>query len=659
MTRPPVPVHYLRPNHAESTPRHVMFLDTETATIPDTEPQILSLRLWVLRSVDRVATDAGAQLVRQRDGRTALQLADAVEELVKGRATVWLFAHNLSFDLVTTRLPLLLASRGWEVTDAAVGGRSPWMRLRRNTKRIVLADSGSYLPLPLAEIGVRLGIPKPPLPTDLQPEETWLARCRADVDIMAAGMLQLLDWWDRNRLGRFTITGPASGWNAMRHTPATERIVIDPDPDAAKADRLAVYGGRRQVWRVGTQSLGRFLELDFVAAYPTIAAHLPLPRGRAFPVESLPLDSHMINSERWGFLGAVEVETDVPRWPVKTDHGVFYPVGQFWTQLAGPELAEAQRLGCLRQIGNGYVHQLGYSLAPWARWLLAVQHGSADDSPPAARIACKGWGRSVIGKWAARGFTKTELGPSPHLGWHYEEGYDHDRQAAGGMVDLAGRRWWVVADGPSDNAYPAVLAWVESAVRVRLSRTIEALGTGSVVQCDTDGLIAAERTIGTAAAHGHLRAPGGYSGPARTTWVLDQLDPILAPLTLRIKATHTHVHVMGPQHLEIGEQRRLAGIPRTAERTDEGTYVGRTWPKLQWQMTHGDPRGYTRPQITAHLQPSYVAGWVTVAGAVRAVTATTAEGGATTLAPWSRTAQRRPGDRLTEHQHPALANLWD
>lgn len=674
-----VPTHYLRPNHAERTPRAVIFWDTETRVVQDGDPQVLGLRCWVARRVLRAAKTEHARNDTTSNGHTAQQLCDTVETFMIGQRSVMSFAHNLAFDLSTTRLPLLLAGRGWTITDASIGGRSPWVRLAKGNKRLTLADSSSWLPYPLAEIAARLGMVKPALPGHDDQPAAWLERCTADVDILATAMLELMAWWDRGQLGNWTLTGPACGWNAMRHHYQPGKILINTEADGIRADRETIHGGRRTVWRVGTLSNGPYVELDFEAAYPTIAAVEQLPAGRQFAVHELPLDSRYLTGGRWQYAGRVRVRTPVPRWPVRIDGATFYPVGEFWTDLAAPDVTEALRLGALVQVGAGHVHQMGLSMRYWARWILDTQAGAAPDSPPVAQLIAKTWGRSVLGKWAAHGFERIDWGVAPNPGWSYEEGWDHESQTRGGIVDMAGRRYWVGAGTEPDNAYPAILASIEAHIRLRLARVIEAIGPGALVQADTDGLIVAERMVGTKAARGHLRAPEGMSGPARVTWVLDQLDPVTAPLRLRVKRSVDHVQVLGPQHLKVGAQRRLAGVPGAslcpdcadadARRAGRGQpvrcehmpvgepLVSHLWPKLAWQMRHGDPQGYTRPLRTVHLGGPKITGWVTTGNRVIPPSVAVTAAGLTRLLPWSLTALRGEHDRLVPVQHPLLDAL--
>lgn len=652
------PVHYLRANESEWTPASVIFADTETLAVPGSDPSVERLNLWVARYMDRREPKGKTARHVTSWGRTAPELAAWVDTQTRNRESVWLYTHNLGFDLTTTRLPVHLAELGWTVSDAAVGGKAPWLRLAKGKRRLAVSDSFSWLPVALGEIGETVGIRKDDLPGQDDELATWLARCGRDVDILATAILRLMDWWEREQLGHWTISGAACGWNAYRHRPTAERVLVDPDPGRVATDRQAVHGGRRGVWALGAHAAGPFYEVDIVAAYPSVAATLPLPIERVRAFTSLPIDDDKVLSDRWGIAARVTVATSVARWPVRIGRHTWYPVGRFMADLAGPDIADARRLGCLQAIGGGYVHRLGGNMAPWAQWILALQNGQIPETPDVARAVAKSWGRMVIGKWAARGFTKTKLGSSPGNGWGYEEAYHHYEQVPGGVVDLAGQRWLIANGGTPDNAYPAILAWVESHVRVRLNRVIEALGPGAILQCDTDGLVVIGRTVGTRAAGGHLVAPARMGHRQRMVWCLDQLDPILAPLSARVKRQHDHVTVLGPQHLRLGAQRRFAGLPGDAVEQPDGSFTAKLWPGLKWQMEHGSPDGYVRPTTTPRVDGPYPTGWILDDARVVPVECEIDRNGENRIIPFGQSRYANAGMHRADIQHPYLDGLW-
>lgn len=590
-------VHRIRPNHREWSPPQVICFDTETWQEHVPEGELHTLRLWSAR-LDVRRTRHGTGLGTSDGwGYSASELADQIEIWAEGQRTLWLYAHNLSFDLSVTRLPAILHARGWQVTGHAVASDSPWLRMKRGQCVLTFADSWGWLRAPLGAIGADVGYAKPDLPAWTDSDADWLARCQGDVEILARAMLQLMDWWDAEQLGSWTLTGSAGGWNTWRHRTLHALPLIVPGTDQTDADRAAIYGGRREAFRHGELQRGPFALLDFKAAYPTIASAKHLPSARQGNFESLPADSPLVCGPDYGIIAQVELDTADPRWPVRVNGRIAYPVGRFVTTLAGPEIAEARRLGCLVRIGPGWLHKLAPHMAQWARWVLDTCDDDSGAVPRVCQRAVKHWGRAVIGKTAARGWRTYPLESLGDTGWDYRPAWNAELQAPSHLTDICGVASETVPYGDADNAYPAILAWVESWTRVYLSRAIDAIGAAAVVTCDTDGLIC--------------------SGEGDWTARLAAAD--LGPLTLRQKGTYQTVKVLGPQHVISDTDRKLSGIPQSAEPVREGKLGALLWPKMATQMNMRPGQhaaGYLRPWQTYALASSYVTGHVTAAGAV-------------------------------------------
>src|SRR5882762_3235706 len=696
---PPAAVHYLASNDTTWTPPAVISLDTETRVI-QAYSEVHELRCWHVRADYRLGKQRLAGEHVEGGGLDALDLTRRIGKWADRWAETWLYAHNLNFDLAVTKLPLLLAAKGWSVTDMAVDGATPWMILHHGNRKLVIADSHAIWPMPLAELATVTGITKPPLP-DGDQGGPWMERCAADTLILHTALLTYLNWHDANELGRWALTGAATGWNSMRHLqgartskrarvareklglpgvdPAAQPIVIDPSPDAVTHDRLAIYGGRRQTWRHGRLPPGQYVEIDFERAYQTIMANMVLPRKRGRWFDSLPLDSRLIDdpAHQWGVLAEVEIDTDVPRWPCRVTvtpaepppgdrpvtpglpldakTRVFYPVGRFRTILAGPDIAEARRLGCLKAVGRGQVHQLGRAIRPWAEWSIAAQDDPA--TPAVARMALKHQGRAVAGKWAARSWSKTVIGLSTTYGWSYQDVYVHQTQTRGAIIDLAGTKFLSVPDKDGDNAYPAILAWVEAYTRVALARALEALGAALVVQCDTDGLIVDTTTLAAPSERADAAAADPTSHRDGITAALETVNQLTAPLRLRAKTAYRTLEVTGPQHLVLDGHRRWSGVPGSATRQPDGSYEAWTWPKLAWQMSHGDHRGYTRIVQTYRLANSYAPGWLIADGTVAAPEARLTAENRSELVPYSETRYAAQGLTLAAGQPATLEPL--
>lgn len=655
----PTPVHYLRPNHKEWSPPSVIFLDTETEDFTDGSSELLHLRLWVCHALDRREGKHRSPASAWGHGTDSLSLARWIDSRCSGRNCVWLYAHNLNFDLTTTRLPLVMATLGWQVKDFSVRSGSPWMRLGKGSKTLTVVDSFSWLPSALGQIGELVNLPKLPLPEGWDDADSWMGRCRRDVEILGRAVLDLMAWWDREALGRWTISGAGCGWNAMRHLPTHGRHVIDPSPEMVAEDRQAVRGGRKDARRVGQLSGGPFVELDLVAAYPSVAKFLPLPTARYWAFQGDDIDDKWFHAKGYGVIATVELDTTRARYPVKT-HGVnWYPVGRFRTTLAGPELRWGIESGDVLRVCGGQVHKLGYALQPWADWVISLGAGGDPSAPAVARLAAKSWGRTVIGKFAAHGHSSELLGPAPVAGWQITDGWSHSGGQPGAMVDMAGKRWQVTYDLDTENCYPAVLAWVESEVRVRMGRLLEQLD-GAWVSCDTDGAMV---DLGRAAALG-LCEPLHPSATDKEALrvaerLCDTVGAACAPLTLRAKKVYGTLDVLGPQHLVAGGVRKFSGVRQAAVETAPLEYTSHDWPRLAWQIKNGAEAGYVRPERTLKFDAPLVHRWTLADGTTRPVTMRIDAQGANEISPWAQSQGVATEARLAPKQYHGLAKLWE
>lgn len=627
-----MPVHYLRPNHTSWTPPALFSFDTETRSELDGDNEVMTMRLWCARFTDRRPPKRITPVDTIEHGMFPEDIAVWLHGLCRRRRTVWGYAHNLGFDLRTSGLIENLVAMQWDVTEFAVNSGAPFVRLRNGDSSLTLSDSWSWFQCRLETIADAMGMRKPPLPKPSDTETEWLARCMADTNILHDAMLTLMEWWETNGLGRWNVTGSASGHNAMRHIPSQERVLIRPDDTECDHDRRAIYGGKRFAWISGDAQYGHYTEVDIEKAYTNVARHYPLPSGRQCKFESLPNDTRWLGNSKWGFIAGVELCTDKPRYPVRAENHVWYPVGRFHTTLASPEIKEARDAGHLVAIGPGWLHKLGYAMRPWATWCLESMADESGATPDVAKLVHRMWGRSAIGKWAQRGFEVVEIGPSPNQGWNHEEAWHHGKNVPASIVDFAGRRYQVAAVNQSDNAYPAILAFVESHVRTALGRAIDITGDKHMVACDTDGYIA-----------DHIGAD-----------MMDDVNDAIAPLKVRAKRHYRRIKVIGPQHLELDTTRRRSGIPSSAEKGADGKLHAWTWPKLAWQLNNGRPGAYIRPHRTYTLATTYAPGWVLTDGSVVPVEIGLDAAGGNAITPWPQTRYARSGAALAPEQNRHL-----
>lgn len=657
MARRPQSVHWLRENAREASPHRLLVVDTETAPPDPADPDRQTLRLWCGRLIRRHAIEPRRVRTEDYRGETADELAALVDGLARASSTLWLVTHNLNFDLAVTELPVLLTERGWTITDAALTTDSPWARLVKGSRRLTIADSWSWLPGSVESIGKLIGRPKLPLPEWEAADSDWYDRCTADVDIVARALVSVMDWWDAGRFGNWSITGPATGWSSYRHRKPRPYVLIIPDPERRAFEMAAVTGGRREVRRLGELPAGLYADLDLSTAHLTAMTGFPLPAKPLGPFESLPLDHRALDSSILDVMALATVETTAPRYPWDSGRGVFYPVGRFRTLLPGPELREARARGELRSIGPGRLYLVSPHMADWALWLATLLDAANPDVPPAVRLLAKHWSRCVPGKWAGHASDVISREPDPRAGWQLERAMLMPERRPADLLRIGGERWTIVRDEWADDAFPAILAWIQSATRVALGRLVDVLGP-AVVSMNTDGVIVdVHRVI---AEHG----PDDAAAAMRDPWQLRELaelasvwDTFLEPFSVRVKSAAGKLTVISPQHLIMGDERRLAGIPAKAIRLADGAYTFTQWPKLRVQLQHPEGPGYRTRQARVDLAHVPPAGWLFDDCTVAPITVYPGPDGADTIAPPHVSMDGRAALAAPGLQHPALRRL--
>jgi hypothetical protein len=289
------------------------------------------------------------------------------------------------------------------------------------------------------------------------------------------------------------------------------------------------------------------------------------------------------------------------------------------------------------EIGAGWCYDLGYGLQTWARWCLDLQDPANTSVPPVVKMVAKGWGRSVLGRFASRRSQQILVRPATSQGWSLEHGRHEPSGSPMDIVTVGGEERWLLQDQESRDSLPALFAWVESATRASLTRIILSRPEGSVLQCDTDGWL------------------------EREAWRTrsDDMPEVPWPHKVHRKGRYDSIRIIGPVHLELGADRRLAGIGRTSTSSEPDHFVWWDWPGLRWQLQHGEAGTYQRTKRTAVLHDNIVKRWVYADGSTRPARSVVLSDGSNRLELDTETAWAHLHGDLYENQHPRLAELLD
>jgi len=615
-----VPWHYLRPNPRTTTPRRVVTFDTEAWVRPDPHGTVQTFRLGVA-AFDRRRTDHGhAPGTEWADVDDPTELWRWVHDRTATRETLWVYAHNLDYDLQLSSGIPELNRLGYEVKAFGGEAGATWFRLANGSRRLVLADLRSWLPLPLAEVGRAVGLQKGQLPPWRAGRQRWATYCRRDVEILRAAVLRLLEWWAVEDMGHWPLTGPAGAMAAFRHRHLATRLLVHRDPEVLELEREAYHCGRAEVNRHGLQEQGPYIDHDLVSAYAMIAGAVQLPRRLAGVRKDLSVEDWRRLEARTCTVSRVQVTTEEPVVPARTEHGTCWPVGTFRTALCGPEVELALEVGAQVQLLETALYHRGPILQGWAEWVLGALHGPHAVTDPLAHRVIKTWSRALIGKFGQRGFRMELVGEAPTERWVAGEYLDLEDGRRGSTYQLGHQLYIRTADGEGANSLPAISAYVASHLRATLTRTLRALPADGWVYADTDGILvtpAGEAAMAGITAHG---SPGSWSP----------------------KGTYRRVLALGVQDLVLDGRPHIHGVPRSAVETEPRSWSYVQWPGLSWHLRRALVGRFTTRQVVHHLQAPYSRGWLCSCGGVHPLRLQLVDG-ANVVLPWSRSGHARKG----------------
>lgn len=555
--------HYVAHNAVTRVPSRFVYLDTEAFRHVDGRRETQTFRLAV------AAYDAKH---KHRDAWRDREWFDATDpaalwEWVTGkcarRTRTVLVAHNLAYDLRIADAFVQLPALGWVFKAGRVDDGQAWFVWTNEGRTIAMVDTLSWVPIALERLGELVGVSKLPLPTQDDDHATWLARCRRDVEILADVWRRLMDWLVQDDLGNWRLSGAGQSWAAFRHRFMYHPLLVHECDDAREAERHAAHTGRCEAWQHGELKAGPYTEYDFTTAYARIGAECEVPTRLAGELTHPTFDSVMRAARTRAVLCDVDVATDTPALPCRTDDGIVWPAGTFRTVVWSNELAIALEAGARVSVRRAWVYRTAPALRSFCQWVLDGIDGTRPDVDPVVRVALKHWSRALIGRTAAQWSRWQLFGRSPVADVALGPAYHRDTDDHFELLQLGTQLIRRTGAPENPDAMVAVMSWVMAEARVRLWRAMHVAGIENLAYMDTDSLIVTE------------------AGAQRLDAA--QIDG------LRVKGRWADLRILGPRQIVPGGHLRAAGIPKGAVQVGATTWVAGTWSGLATSLRSGHP----------------------------------------------------------------------
>ena len=578
-------------NDSSAVPRYMVFFDTESKAIP------LKHRPNASRHVLRLGV---AIIGRWRDGKLTnrqvirfsrpAQFWRVVKKYLRPRQTVWLFAHNIGFDLTLCNMWELMDRQHFEISapgrkrkkDMPEGEQNRTssgifvtsspptiIGLQHKTGgRLVCVDTLNYWRTSLKEIGKWVGIEKQEFPgLDTDAEELF-KYCQNDVEICEAAVCKLIDWVETNDLGMFRYTAPGQAYSAFRHRFMKHDIWPREDVKIKAHERAGYFGGQYLLFKYGLIE-GPIYQYDVNGLYPAAMQDelFPVDLIRHFKVTRLTRDRPVKDLSK--LVATVEVDTD-QLVPHRLDDGsVEYCTGNLVVTLCGPELVWLDSLGHIKRWGSWSKYKMAPLFKDWVKywWPLRTKHRQAGDK--VSDGLCKMFLNSLPGKfgqkspiWKHRPEVVLDNLWGKHLVPNTEQGGYRTFRA------ISGEAFEEMPPGEKSDNFPAISGFVCSYGRERMRQIREVAGAGNIYYQAVDSIAVSEQ------------------GKANL-WLAGMIDEYELG-KLKLQCTGDTAYFQAISQYRVGEKQVNSGLKRSAVKQEDGTYNQLQFENLD-SILHGKP----------------------------------------------------------------------
>lgn len=596
--------HFLRPITSTTIPQNLVFVDCESTSepIPNRPETAQRLRLGVAISV------------RRENGRWArrhvFHFTDPIEfwgwiiQKIQPKRPLWLFAHNLAVDAVWIDVFGRVDDKTLTISSpcekcgfyekgqckehryfrgAAVMTDPPVIFCFKSNRGVIrMIDTMNYWKTSVASLGAGLGLPKIEMPHYDEAIEKWFTYCERDCEIVEKTVCNLMDVWEKEECGHWESTAAGLAWSAFRKTMPAKSIVVDHREPHTAMERAAYYGGQAEAYYTGLVKEPVTM-LDVRSLYPAMM------QSQEFPIaycghEVLPnmrtviarmrihtcIASVIVRTEGSGYPKRIKANKTIKEGGIKISlkgQVVFepdrlaFPVGEYHTYLAGPELQRAIDRDEIVQIKSIAWYRSGQPFTEFVdRWyakrpLVVTPENIAQD------MLAKTILNSLSGKFAQHKMRWVDMPLiRAQKSWGQWFVYDAEKKAVRKFRAIGGYVQELTDGGEGRDAVCAISAYITAYGREYMRSVREFCPPNSVYYQDTDSLMVNNEALAALDNRGLVGT--GELGK------------------LRIIGFYDKCHIYAVKDYEADGKAVISGVKKSAKKIGPGIYEQEQWDSL-------------------------------------------------------------------------------
>lgn len=543
------PCHLLRKNHRKSLPRKILYIDTETRhQDTDTEQHHRMAIGWSCYYERRPHDEKDTE--QWRFWEYTYPFCKYIESLCYDKTTLYLFGHNIFFDLQVADFFFYFTKWGWELDFIYDSGTTYILTIHKGKKRIKALSTTNFYNTSVDHLGKMLSMPKLTIDFEKSTEAELSVYCKRDVEIIKAAMERYIAFITDHDLGKFCLTRGSQAFTAYRHRFMNQRIYIHNSEKAVALEKDAYIGGRVECFHIGKAPGGPFCSLDINSMYPYIMSHYKVPVRLVDYREDVPLKIVRESLRDRCGIAECDLMTDTPLYPIRSNNKIVFPVGSFRAVLCTPELTEAIKRKHVVKIHRYASYESAVIFKEYVDYFYTLRQHYKHVGDPTHTELCKNFLNYLYGKFGQYRPITEKKKDLTYDGYYRLETLDLVTGQREIEYKLFNTKIITHGKVPASTSLIAVAAHITSYARHYLFGIMERIGLDRVLYCDTDSIKIHARNVPI---------------------VHDLVDPDKLGY-LKIEDEFDSLIMYGPKSYRTEKVRRIKGVPVRAKEIEPGLF---------------------------------------------------------------------------------------
>lgn len=577
----------------KALPQHICFVDTETVHTVTGGTQFHRLKLgWCC--FFRQRADVKKPKLRWEYFEDAHSLCRAISEEVNAKTCLYIFAHNVFFDLQASQFYTYFQKLGWKLEFNYEQGLTYILAIRNGKKTIKIVSTTNYFPCKLEQLGELIGISKHKVDFKTVTDAELKIYCKRDVEILIETMIFYFEFIKKHDLGGFAFTRASQAFNAFRYSFLKKRIWVHKEKHIIKLERNAYFGGRTECFRFGKQQGAPFYTLDINSQYPDVMRNNKVPVKLVDYLINPTLDYTEELLGKYLAVADVDLITPLPAYPTRQNKKIIFPIGRFSTFLCTEGLKYAIKHNHLYRVRQLAIYEGAYIFKKYINTLYKLRMKYKKEDNFIVEQFCKYIMLSLYGKFGQK-FRVKKKEHEPGEGYYRIEDTHIETGETRIIYHLFNTKVTETQE-EKEGRYNmvSICAHITEYGRFALWRYLQIIGTNRVLYCDTDSLKIKQSDLK------HFEA------------VMDETK--LG--ALKIEDMSKELKILGAKYYVTENVRRIKGVPHSAVEVEPNIFEYDQFLKEKSHMKAQVKDAVMVKRIRKKVVPKYDKGIVNPDGSI-------------------------------------------